>query len=140
MRIKESEEDGVSDNKIYFVRLLYPIVWINRLPSISDIISISKEERIICYRKFFAELRLNRLHFQLTILNYFSNLNSPENSQSFAKELENYISFFRKMDVWLETLKLEGLYPEFQEQCLDEIKAIELIIHSYEGKMKKLNT
>ncbi|HKX97005.1 MAG TPA: hypothetical protein VJL78_04145 [Candidatus Nitrosocosmicus sp.] len=108
----------------------------NRLPSISDIISDSKEERIISYRKFFADLRLNRLHFHLTILNYFSNLDTPENSQSFTKELENYIAFFKKMDDWLETLKLEGLYPEFQEQCLDEIKAIEQIILSYEGKMK----
>jgi hypothetical protein len=60
----------------------------------------------------------------------------PENSQSFANELENYISFFKKMDDWLEKLKLEGLYTEFQEQCFNEIKAIELIIQSYEGKMK----
>ncbi len=118
------------------MRLLCPIMRNNILPSISNIISESKEERIIYYRKFFAELRLNRLHFQLTILNYFSNLDTPENSQSFAKELETYISFFKKMDSWLETLKNEGLYPEFQEQCLDEIKAIEQIIQSYEGKMK----
>jgi O6-methylguanine-DNA--protein-cysteine methyltransferase len=127
---------GNSNNKIYFVRLIYPIMRNNRLPSISDIVSDSKEERIISYRKFFADLRLNRLHFQLTILNYFSNLDTPENSQSFTKELENYIAFFKKMDDWLETLKLEGLYTEFQEQCLDEIKAIEQIILSYEGKMK----
>jgi hypothetical protein len=106
------------------------------MPSISNIVSESKEERIILYRKFFAELRLNRLQFQLVILNYFSNLDSPENSQSFTKELENYISFFKKMDSWLEALKQEGLYPEFKEQCLDEIKAIEQIIQSYEGKMK----
>ena len=108
----------------------------NRMPSISNIVSESKEERVILYRKFFAELRLNRLHFQLVILNYFSNLEASYNSQSFVKELENYISFFKKMDSWLETLKNEGLYPEFQEQCLDEIKAIEQIIQSYEGKMK----
>jgi hypothetical protein len=106
------------------------------MPSISNIISESKEERVILYRKFFAELRLNRLHFQLVILNYFSNLDTPDNSQSFTKELENYISFFKKMDSWLEALKQEGLYPEFKEQCLDEIKAIEQIIQSYEGKMK----
>ena len=106
------------------------------MPSISNIVSESKEERVILYRKFFAELRLNRLHFQLIILNYFSNLDTPDNSQSFTKELENYISFFKKMDSWLEALKQEGLYPEFQEQCLDEIKAIEQIIQSYEGKMK----
>ena len=118
------------------MRILYPIMKNNRLPSISDIISESKEERIIYYRKFFAELRLNRLHFQLTILNYFSNLDTPDNSISFTKELENYISFFKKIDSWLETLKIKGLYPEFQEQCLDEIKAIEQIIQSYEGKMK----
>ena len=108
----------------------------NRMPSISNIVSESKEERVILYRKFFAELRLNRLHFQLVILNYFSNLDIPDNSQSFTKELENYISFFKKMDSWLEALKQEGLYPEFKEQCLDEIKAIEQIIQSYEVKMK----
>jgi len=106
------------------------------MPSISNILSESKEERVILYRKFFAELRLNRLHFQLVILNYFSNLDTPDNRQSFIKELENYISFFRKMDSWLEALKQEGLYPEFKEQCLDEIKAIEQIIQSYEVKMK----
>jgi len=106
------------------------------MPSISNIVSKSKEERVIIYRKFFAELRLNRLHFQLVILNYFSNLDTSDNSQSFKKELENYISFFKKMDSWLEDLKQEGLYPEFKEQCLDEIKAIEQIIQSYEGKMK----
>ena len=108
----------------------------NRMPSISNIVSESREERVILYRKFFAELRLNRLHFQLIILNYFSNLDTPDNSQNFAKELENYISFFKKMDSWLEALKQEGLYPEFKEQCLDEIKAIEQIIQSYESKMK----
>ena len=108
----------------------------NRMPSISNIVSESKEERVILYRKFFAELRLNRLHFQLIILNYFSNLDTPDNNQSFTKELENYISFFKKMDSWLEALKQEGLYPEFKEQCLDEIKAIEQIIQSYESKMK----
>ena len=124
------------DDKIYLVRLLYPIVRNNRMPSISNIVSESREERVILYRKFFAELRLNRLHFQLVILNYFSNLDTPDNRQSFIKELENYISFFRKMDSWLVALKQEGLYPEFQEQCLDEIKAIEQIIQSYEGKMK----
>lgn len=108
----------------------------DKLPSISVLISESKEERIIHYRKFFAQLRLNRLHFQLIVLNYFSNMDASDNSQYFARELENYISFFKKMDGWLGILKKEGLYREFQEQCVDEIKAIEQIIHSYEDKMK----
>lgn len=106
-----------------------------KLPAISDIALESKEERIIHYRKFFAELRLNRLYFQLSILNYFSNLDKPENSKSFTNQLDNYISFFKTMDNWLENLKFEGLYPEFQEQCFDEKKAIEQIIQSYKGKM-----
>jgi len=106
-----------------------------KLPAISDIALESKEERIIHYRKFFAELRLNRLYFQLSILNYFSNLDKPENSTSFSNQLDKYISFFKTMDNWLERLKFEGLYPEFQEQCLDEKKAIEQIIQSYKGKM-----
>jgi len=124
------------DDSIYFVRLLSRTMRTDKLPSISVLISETKEERIIHYRKFFAELRLNRLHFQLIILNYFSNLDTPDNSQNFAKELENYITFFKKMDSWLRTLQKEGLYLEFQEQCVDEIKAIEQIIQSYEDKMK----
>jgi|RhiMethySRZTD1v2_1073278.scaffolds.fasta_scaffold1811710_2 hypothetical protein len=124
------------DDSIYFVRLLSRTMRTDKLPSISVLISETKEERIIHYRKFFAELRLNRLHFQLIILNYFSNLDTPDNSQNFAKELENYITFFKKMDSWLRILQKEGLYLEFQEQCVDEIKAIEQIIQSYEDKMK----
>lgn len=118
------------------MRLVSQTMRINKLPPLPFLISEPKEERIIQYRKFFAELRLNRLHFHLTILDYFSNLDTPENSQSFAGELENYISFFKKMDSWLRNLKKEGLYLEFREQCLDEIKVIEQIIQSYEGKMK----
>ena len=79
-----------------------------KLPAISDIALESKEERIIHYRKFFAELRLNRLYFQLSILNYFSSLDKPENSKSFTNQLDNYISFFKTMDNWLESLKFEG--------------------------------
>ena len=117
------------------MRQLTPTMRDSKLPSISDIALESKEERIIHYRKFFAELRLNRLYFQLTILNYFLNLDRPENSKLFTNHLDNYISNFKQIDTWLETLKLEGLYPEFQEQCLDEKKAIEQIIQNYKGKM-----
>ncbi len=123
------------NDKIYFMQFLTLIMRDIKLPSISDIAVESKEERIIHYRKFFAELRLNRLYFQLSILNYFSNIDRPDNSKSFSIQLDNYISFFKKMDDWLESLKVEGLYSEFQEQCLDEKKAIDLIIQSYEGKM-----
>jgi hypothetical protein len=118
------------------VRLVSQTMRTNKLPPLPVLISEPKEERINQYRKFFAELRLNRLHFHLTILNYFSNLDTPGNNQSFAGELENYISFFKKMDSWLRILQKEGLYLEFQEQCVDEIKAIEQIIQSYEDKMK----
>jgi hypothetical protein len=118
------------------VRLVSQSMRTHKLPSLPVLISEPTEERIIHYRKFFAELRLNRLHFHLIILNYFSNFDTPENSQSFSRELENYISFFKKMDSWLGNLKDEGLYLEFREQCLDEIKVIEQIIQSYEGKMK----
>ena len=118
------------------MRLVSQSMRTHKLPSLPVLISELTEERIIHYRKFFAELRLNRLHFHLIILNYFSNFDTPENSQSFSRELENYISFFKKMDIWLGSLKDEGLYLEFREQCLDEIKVIEQIIQSYEGKMK----
>ena len=118
------------------MRLVSQSMRTHKLPSLPVLISEPTEERIIHYRKFFAELRLNRLHFHLMILNYFSNFDTPENSQSFSRELENYISFFKKIDSWLGNLKDEGLYLEFREQCLDEIKVIEQIIQSYEGKMK----
>jgi hypothetical protein len=39
------------------------------------------------------------------------------------------------MDIWLKELKEMGIYPEFREQCFQEIKAIEQIIQSYQKKM-----
>lgn len=90
---------------------------------------------MITFRKFFADLRLYRLQFQLSILNYFSNLDEKDNSQQFAGQLADFVSHFEKMDIWLNELKKLGIYHEFREQCLQEIKAIEQIIQSYQKKM-----
>ena len=60
------------------------------LPDIPDILSKSQEERIISYRRFFADLRLSRLHFQLTILDYFAGMDNLDNKNNFSKELENF--------------------------------------------------
>jgi hypothetical protein len=104
-------------------------------PDLSIILSESSEQRIITFRRFFADLRLYRLEFQLSILNYFSNLDNEDSSEQFARQLADFVSHFGKMDIWLKELKEMGIYPEFREQCFQEIKAIEQIIQSYQKKM-----
>jgi hypothetical protein len=106
------------------------------LPDISDLKSKSDLDRIIIYRKFFAELRLSRLYFQLSILDYFAGIENPNNKNNFSKELDTFVSFYEQMEPWLEQLRKEGIYLEFKDQCLQEINAIKVIIQSYEGKMK----
>ncbi len=106
------------------------------LPKISEIKSKSHEDRIISYRRFFADLRLSRLYFQLTILDYFAGLENPNNNNIFSNELGSFISYFGQMELWLEQLRKEGIYLEFRDQCLQEIKAIKAIIQSYEDRMK----
>ena len=105
-------------------------------PDISEIKSKSLEERIITYRRFFADLRLSRLYFQLTVLDYFSGKEKPDNKNSFNKELENFVSYYDQIELWLDKLAKEGMYSEFQDQCYKEIEAIKVIIQSYEGRMK----
>lgn len=107
----------------------------NNPPAMAVISSESSEERIITFRRFFADLRLYRLHFQLTILNYFSDIDNKDNTQIFSAHLADFVSYFEKMDIWLSELKKLGIYPEFREQCKQEIKAIEQIIQSYQRKM-----
>ncbi|HKR75005.1 MAG TPA: hypothetical protein VJR94_12935 [Candidatus Nitrosocosmicus sp.] len=106
------------------------------IPDISEIKSKSQEDRIITYRRFFADLRLSRLYFQLMVLDYFSGKEKPDNKKNFSKDLENFVSYYDKMEVWLDDLAKEGIYSEFQEQCYKEIEAINVIIQSYEGRMK----
>ena len=104
-------------------------------PDLSLISNETTEERMVTFRKFFADIRLYRLQFQLSILNYFSNLDDKDNSQQFAHQLADFVSHFERMDIWLNDLKKMGIYPEFREQCFQEIKAIEQIIQSYQKKM-----
>jgi len=106
-------------------------------PDIPDLISISQEDRIIIYRRFFADLRLRRLYFHLTLLDYLSGIENPNNKNNFSQEIENFVSYFDQMESWLDKLAEEGLYPEFKNQCLQETKAIKVIIQSYEDKMIK---
>jgi hypothetical protein len=109
---------------------------VGSLPDISDIMSKTPEERIITYRRFFADLRLSRLYFQLTVLSYFSGAEKPDNKNQFSKELETFVSFYDQIDIWLDKLTKEGIYSEFRDQCFQEIEAIKVIIQSYEGRMK----
>ena len=74
------------------------------LPDISDLKSKSDLDRIIIYRKFFAELRLSRLYFQLSILDYFAGIENPNNKNNFSKELDTFVSFYEQMEPWLEQL------------------------------------
>lgn len=104
-------------------------------PDLSTISSESSEQRMITFRRFFAEIRLYRLEFQLSILNYFSNLDDINNYQQFARQLADFVSYFEKMDEWLNELKKMGIYPEFRKICFQEIIAIEQIIQSYQKKM-----
>ena len=106
-------------------------------PDISNIISKSQEDRIIIYRRFFAELRLKRLYFHLTLLDYLSGTENPNNKNNFSKDLEKFVSYFDQIESWLDKLAKEGFYPEFKDQCLQETKAIKVIIQSYEHKMLK---
>jgi len=111
---------------------------ISNPPDLLVISSESSEQRMITFRRFFADLRLYRLEFQLSILNYFSSLDDKSddnNYQQFAKQLADFVSYFEKMDIWLNELKKMGIYPEFKEQCILELKAIEQIIQSYQRKM-----
>jgi hypothetical protein len=109
---------------------------VGSLPDISDIMSKSPEDRIITYRRFFADLRLSRLYFQLTVLRYFSGVEKPDNKNRFSKELETFVSYYDQIDIWLDKLTKEGIYSEFRDQCFQEIEAIKVIIQSYEGRMK----
>ena len=106
-------------------------------PDISNIISKSQEDRIIIYRRFLADLRLSRLYFHLTLLDYLSGIENPNNKNNFSKELENFVLYYDQIESWLDKLSKEGFYPEFKDQCLQETKAIKIIIQSYEDKMIK---
>jgi hypothetical protein len=106
----------------------------HELPDIDiDELNIKSEnERIIIYRKLFAEMRLNRLYYHSFLMKFFLGINNQEEVRSL---LQSNISFLDKMLVWVERLKENGNYEEFKKACTDEMDAIEKIIQTYKGRM-----
>jgi hypothetical protein len=106
----------------------------HELPDIDiDELNIKSEnERIIIYRKLFAEMRLNRLYYHSFLMKFFLGINNQEDVRSL---LQSNISFLDKMLVWIDRLKENGDYEEFKKACTDEMDAIEKIIQTYKGRM-----
>ncbi len=104
------------------------------LPDIdSDEFNIKSEnERMTIYRKLFAEMRLNRLYYHSFMMKFFLGINNQEEAKSL---LQSNISFLDKMLVWIDRLKENGNYEEFNRACKDEMDAIEKIIQTYKGRM-----
>jgi hypothetical protein len=92
----------------------------------------SENERIIIYRKLFAEMRLDRLYYHSFLMKFLLGINNQEEVRSL---LQSNISFLDKMLVWVERLKENGNYEEFKKACTDEMDAIEKIIQTYKGRM-----
>jgi hypothetical protein len=92
----------------------------------------SENERIIIYRKLFAEMRLDRLYYHSFLMKALLGINNQEEVRSL---LQSNISFLEKMLVWVERLKENGNYEEFKKACTDEMDAIEKIIQTYKGRM-----
>ncbi len=105
------------------------------LPDIDiDLNLKSENERINTYRKFFAEMRLNRLYFHIFLLKFFLGVNTQEEIISL---LQSNISFLDKIPIWTNSLKENGNYDEFKNTCIEEMDAIEKIIQTYEMRMNK---
>ncbi len=104
------------------------------LPDIdSDEFNIKSEsERIVIYRKLFAEMRLNRLYYHRFLLKLFLGVNNQEDVRSL---LLSNISFLDKILVWVDRLKENGNYEEFKRACIEEMDAIEKIIQTYKSRM-----
>ncbi len=94
----------------------------------------SKDERINAYRKFFADMRLNRLYFHIFLLKYFMGENNKEEIISL---LQSNIEFLDKFSIWINNLKKNGNFEEFKKSCNEEIIVISNIIQTYEERMKK---
>ena len=107
---------------------------IHKLPNLNTDWNLKTEnERIILYRKFFAEMRLNRLYFHSYLLNLFLGINNQEEIRSL---LQSNISFLDKIMIWTNSIKENGNYEEFKKACKDEMDSIEKIIQTYEMRMK----
>ncbi len=104
------------------------------IPSIAEIKNKSKDERINTYRRFFADLRLTRLYFHISMLKYFAGADNPKDE--IRTQLQNNIVYLDQMDRWLAILKRDGNFEEFKKTCFEEIEAINQIIKTYESRMR----
>jgi hypothetical protein len=103
-----------------------------KLPDL-DIESKSDNERINSYRKFFADMRLNRLYFHILLLKFFSGEN---NQGDLISVLQSNIDFIHEINIWTNNLKEKGRFEEFKKICNEEINVINIIIQTYENRMK----
>ena len=92
----------------------------------------SENERIIIYRKLFAEMRLNRLYYHRFLMRFLLGINNQEEVRSL---LQSNNSFLDKMLDWMDRLKENGNYEEFKRACTEEMDAIEKIIQTYKSRM-----
>ncbi|MBA3750579.1 MAG: hypothetical protein H0X03_06775, partial [Nitrosopumilus sp.] len=104
------------------------------LPNVKniDMNGKSEDERMKIYRKFFADMRLNRLYFHIYLLNFFLGMNSKEEVTSL---LQSNIDFLEKINTWTNIIKENGNFEELKKTCIEELKAIEQIIQKYEERM-----
>jgi hypothetical protein len=105
------------------------------LPDIDTEIK-SANERIDFYRKFFADMRLNRLYFHISLLKFFTGEN---NKKEIISLLQSNIDFLDTISTWTNNLIEDGNFEEFKKICNEEINAINNIIEIYEKRMKKQN-
>jgi hypothetical protein len=104
-----------------------------KLPDI-DIEIKSADDRTEFYRKYFADMRLNRLYFHIFLLKFFIGEN---NKKEIISLLQSNIEFLDKISIWTNQLKENGNFEEFKRICNEEIVAINSIIEIYEKRMKK---
>jgi hypothetical protein len=106
-----------------------------KFPDLNIELNLKTEtERIIFYRRFLAEMRLNRLYFHSYLLKFFLGI---YNQEEIISLLKSNISFLDKIMIWTNDLKENGNYEEFKKACNDEMDAIEKIIRTYEMRMNK---
>jgi hypothetical protein len=105
----------------------------HKLPDI-DIEIKSADDRIEFYRKFFADMRLNRLYFHIFLLKFFIGEN---NKKEIISLLQSNIEFVDKISIWTNHIKENGNFEEFKKICNEEIVAINNIIEIYENRMRE---
>jgi hypothetical protein len=94
----------------------------------------SADDRIEFYRKYFADLRLNRLYFHIFLLKFFT---GEINKNEIISLLQSNIEFLDKISIWTNQLKENGNFEEFKKICNEEIVTINSIIEIYENRMRK---